>query len=197
MSWPKLFEPEQFTDKKTGKTSGNAYYSAQFTIDPNSDDFKALKAASAEVAKARWPSRELKEIRWPWVNGTKKADDRKTKGKEDGEYQRGKAVITSKSGEEYRPRLAVWDGRSIDLTDDILISKYKSWFFSGAEVLVEWNLKAYDGVGANPDGITAYLNLVLSTGKGDKLAGGGAPASEVFKGYVGHATEEDPTDIPF
>jgi len=41
--------------------------------------------------------------------------------------------------------------------------------------------------------VTAYLNMVCVTEKGPKLAGGGQSASEVFKGYIGTTSQEDPT----
>ena len=74
-------------------------------------------------------------------------------------------------------------------------------FFFGAEVYAQVNLVAYKGVGANPDGVTAYLNMVVATGKGTRITSAKS-ASEVFSGYAGRVSDEDPTaggddEIPF
>ena len=47
--------------------------------------------------------------------------------------------------------------------------------------------------------VSAYLNMVLSLNKGQRL-GATRSAAEVFKGYAGQMTNIDPTDdddIPF
>ena len=65
----------------------------------------------------------------------------------------------------------------------------------GVDVLVQLNFVAYDGVGNNPDGVTAYLQHILSFNSGERLKGGGGgkPASEVFGGYIGLPSDVDPT----
>jgi hypothetical protein len=70
--------------------------------------------------------------------------------------------------------------------------KAKPKFYFGVEVLPQFNFVAYDGVGNNLDGVTAYLNMVFTTNKGKRLSGG-ASAAETFKGYAGHTSTEDPT----
>ena len=129
------------------------------------------------------------------------ADRRKEKaGKEDGEYQRGKVIIAARS--KYEPKLSgIQAGKVVDYEGDARKLHEKDFFF-GAECLAQINFVAYDGVGANPDGVTAYLNMVFVTGKGTKIAGG-ASAAEAFKGYAGTVSNEDVTgdtlddEIPF
>lgn len=189
LAHPALFEPKQF--KKNGKPTGEPKYSGTFVLPADSEDLKAMKTLAAKVARAKWPTRNFADLKFPFASGDKLADQRKAKsGKDDGEYQRGKVVVQSRS--KFAPRLAVIEnGKIVDLDDDALKAKYKGKFFFGAEVLAEFNFVAYEG-GANPDGVTAYMNLVLATGKGTRIAGGSA-ASEVFKGYMGSASAEDPT----
>lgn len=201
MVHPNLFEAKAFGSK--GKESGTPKFSANFLFDPDSDDLKGMKQVAAKVAKARWPDRKLSELKFPFTNGDLLADKAKNKKPpKDGEFNRGKIVVAARS--KFEPRLAgIENGKVVDYEGDARL-KAKPKFFFGAEVLAQFNFVAYDGVGANPDGVTAYMNMVFTTGKGTKIAGG-ASAAEVFKGYVGHSTTEDPTggadlsddEIPF
>lgn len=201
MAHPALFEPRGFGKK--GKETGEPKYSANFVFNPDSADLKAMKALAVKVARAKWPDRDLKTLQFPFANGDKLADKRKAKsGKDDGAYQRGKVVIAARS--KYEPRLAgIENGKIVDYEGEARI-KAKPKFYFGVQVFAQVNFVAYEGVGNNPDGVTAYLNMVFSTGKGEKIAGG-ASAAETFKGYVGHVSAEDPTagaeqlddEIPF
>lgn len=195
--FPYLYEPRAFGPK--GKESGTPKYSANFLFDIDSADFKKLVAKAKEVAASKWPGRELAGLKFPFSKGDALADKAKAKGK-DGEFQRGKVVVVARS--KYEPRLAILGDKGkppIDL-DGPARDLHKSKFYSGVECLAEFNFVAYDGVGANPDGVTAYLNLILSLNKGERI-GGGASAAEVFKGYAGNTVDEDPTggddEIPF
>lgn len=188
---PNLFEAKRAKDRN-GKETGEPKFSANLLFPADSADLKAMKALAVQVARAEWPDRDLKTLAWPFKNGDKMADARKAKkpDKTDGEHQRGHAIISSKS--KFAPRLsAVINGKLTDLDGDLL-TKSKNMFYRGVFVLAQLNFCSYPGVGQNPDGITAYLNMVFSTNKGERLAGG-ASAAEVFKGYVGHSTDEDPT----
>lgn len=199
MVHPNLHEAKAFGAK--GKESGTPKFSANFLFEPDSDDLKGMKQIAAKVAKAKWPDRKLSELKFPFTLGDTLAEKAKAK-KKDGEFNRGKIVVAARS--KFEPRLAgIENGKPVDYEGEARI-KAKPKFFFGAEVLAQFNFVAYDGVGANPDGVTAYINMVFATGKGTKIAGG-ASASEVFKGYVGHSTTEDPTggagdegdEIPF
>jgi len=187
--FPNLIEARAVGPK--GKEQGKPKYSLNFIFDTDSEDLKNLKALAAKLAKAKWPGRDLKEIRFPFSNGDKLADKQKAKGKE-AEFYRGKVVLVSRS--QYEPRLSViQNGGITDLEGDARLAA-KQKFYHGVHVLAQVNLVAYDGVGEDgKDGVTAYLNMVLSTGKGEKLSGG-ASAADVFKGYAGVSTTEDPTD---
>jgi hypothetical protein len=91
----------------------------------------------------------------------------------------------------------------VEYTDETRATA-KDKFYSGVNVLAQFNFEAYDGVDPNPDGVTAYLNMICSLGTGDRVMGAGASAADVFKGYVGSMSNIDPTgglglddEIPF
>lgn len=198
LTFPNLLEAKAVQVK--GKPSGEPKYSSNFEFEPASADLAAAKAKAVAVARAKWPGRDLKELSFPFTDGNKLADKAKAKDK-DREFSRGKVVVTARS--KYQPRLSVVEGgKIVDLEGDAIKARSRV-FYSGVQALAQFNFVAYDGVGANPDGVTAYLNMVVSLNKGKKLAGG-ASASEVFKGYIGTASNEDPTagdglddEIPF
>jgi Protein of unknown function (DUF2815) len=188
MTFPALFEAKAF--KKAGKETGEPKFKASFVFSKDSDDLKALKTLAAKLARAKWPDKPFSELLFPFANGNAQADARKAKGKDDSEHLRGMVVMTARS--KYEPRLAyIEKGKIIDLETDTAKLAAKGKFYAGVEVLAQVNLVAYDGVGSNKSGVTAYLNMVLSTNKGDRLSGGQS-ASEAFRGYVGAVSAEDP-----
>lgn len=200
MTHPTLFEARGFGKK--GKETGEPKFSANFLFDPSSEDLAGMKKVAAQVARAKWPGRDFKELKFPFSSGDKIADRRKEKsGKDDSEFTRGKIAVSARS--KYEPRLSgVENGKIAEYEGDARL-KAKAKFYFGVEVLAQFNFVAYGGVGANPDGVTAYLNMVHTTNRGERL-GSGSSATEVFKDYVGHTSQEDPTagqatddEIPF
>lgn len=197
-SFPNLDKPRAV--EKNGKPTGEPKYSGNFEFNPTDEDLAAMKSVAASVARAKWPGRALGELAFPFTNGDKLADKAKAKGK-DREFSRGKVVLTARS--KYQPKLSVIQGGKIVEIEpgpqaDAMIRKV---FYTGVQVLAQFTFSAYEGVGNNPDGVNAYLNMVLSLNKGDRLTGG-ASAADVFKGYIGGMTDEDPTtglddEIPF
>lgn len=196
LAHPNLFEPRAFGAK--GKETGEKKYSANIVLDPtnpaNKSDLDAMKAVAATVAKARWPGRDLKTLKFPFSSGdkivAKRQEKKGTTYNGDADFQKGKVIIACRS--KYEPRLAVIEnGRITDLEGPARLAA-KGKFFFGCEVLAQVNFVPYDGVGANPDGVTCYLNMVVSLNKGTRLSGG-ASAAETFRGYVGHTSAEDPT----
>lgn len=191
LAHPTLHEPRAFGAK--GKETGEKKYSGNFVFASDNPDLAACKALAVQVAKAEWPGRDLKELAWPFSNGTKLADARKAKGKDDGEFQRGKVVIAARS--KFPPALSGLEGnpkKLVEYDTEELRAASKSKFYFGVECLAEFHFKAYKGVGKNPDGVTCYLQQVLQTGKGERLAKGG-DARSAFKGYLGNVSEVDPT----
>lgn len=210
LDFPNLFEPKPFIDPDTGKARGEPKYGGNFILEVDSADLLSMKQLAIKLAKAKFPGRDIVaeykagKFMMPFQDGTALADARKEKkNKDDAAYLRGKCVIQAKS--KYPTKLSgIVNGKVVDY-DETTIIPAKKTFFSGAKVLVQFNFVAYNKVGANGlDGVTAYLNSVLTTGKGDRLSGA-PPASEVFKDYVGSVSDEDPTtgsslnddEIPF
>lgn len=200
MSFPQLTEPKAFMEN--GKAKGDPKYSANLNFDLDSEDLKAIKTLAAKLFRDRFPNQpfhattengqKISLVVFPFSSGDKLADGRKAKGKDDGDYMRGKVVLACRS--KYEPKLAYIDkGKIIDVEGEVAKAASKTKFFPGVEVLAQINLVAYDGVGANgKPGVTAYLNMVISTGKGKRISGG-QTASEAFKGYAGSVSAEDPT----
>lgn len=206
MIHPNLHEARQFKDK-AGKAKGEPKFGASFVFAPGTPDLDALKVLAVRVARQKWPEVDIKSLKFPFTAGDKLIEKRKAKlsatgkpydGKAD--FQAGKVVL--KSASKYPPRLAgIENGKIVDYEGPTLAAS-KGKFYFGVEVLAQFNLVPYDG-DDGPGGVTAYLNMVLTTNKGERLSGG-ASASEVFKGYVGHASTVDPTasedlddEIPF
>lgn len=213
-TFPNLLEAKSVM--KNGKPTGDPKYSHNYEFEPTSADLAMLKAEALKVAKAKWPGRAVgKESAtrddagnpkqptfvFPFSSGDILADKAKAKGK-DREFSRGKVVLTARS--KYQPRLSFIENGAIkDLDGPAIDAIGKRVFYNGVLCLAQVNFVAYEGVGTNPDGVTAYLNMVVSTNTGPKLSGG-ASAAEVFKGYVGSNVDEDPTggvdiddEIPF
>lgn len=196
-SFPNLDEAKA-VKQKNGKPSGEPKFSNNFEFPADHPDLPLLKAEAVKIAKAKWPGRAISELAFPFSSGDKLADKAVANGKER-EWSRGHAVLTARS--KYQPRLAVLDGgRLVDVDGDDK-ARVKKLFYNGCTVLGEVSFNAYDGVGTNPDGVNAYLNVVISLNKGARLSGGSS-AAEAFKGYIGSDSAEDPTggldeEIPF
>lgn len=207
MGFPNLTEPKAY--KRKGKETGEPKYGAIFCIDPKGPDFNGLKEAMAKAAKAYNPNADLKTLKFPMLPGEKaKAKyvaKREKEGKtpaDDGkaDFQLGKYVL--KASSKYQPLLAVLEGgKAIDVTPDN-VGLHKGKFYFGVQAVAEFNFVGYEGQDGNPDGVTAYLNSVLSLNRGERLTGGSA--ADTFKGVIGNFSDEDPTggegfvdDIPF
>jgi len=51
---------------KKGQAKGKEQFSATLLLAPDSPDFAGIKQMAAKAAKARWPGRNLAELRKPW-----------------------------------------------------------------------------------------------------------------------------------
>lgn len=189
---PHLFDPKR-AKNRAGKETGEPKFSVNLVVPADHPELEAFKKHLVKTARGKWVDRPMSELKLPISSGDKLADKRKEKsGKDDGDYQRGKAVIVSRS--KYAPQLSAHvDGRLIEFTDETK-GNAKKYFYFGVEACVQVNCVAYDAVDDDgKPGVTAYLQSVMSTNKGKKIAGGGQSAAETFKGYVGKTTGEDPT----
>ncbi len=179
---------------RKGKAKGEPKYSGTFLLDANGADLKALKAKAAEVARARWPGRDLKELKFPFTAGDKRAEKSKAAGK-DGSFFAGTVVLDARS--KYEPRLSILEGKKVrDLEGTQRAVEGKAKFYNGCYVVPQVNFVPYDGQAedgvGNPDGVTAYLDAVLWVKDGPRI--GGAIGAEVFKAYAGTVSGESATE---
>jgi hypothetical protein len=205
MPFPALLEPRKF--KRKGKEQGEPKYQGSFIFEKDSADLTAMKALVSTVAKGHVQSWQPGELKFPFSDGNKliakRVAELEKEGKKysgDADFQKDKVVIKSRS--KFQPKLSVFEnGKILDLDTAELLAKYKSQFYSGVLVYAQFNFVWYDGVDEGKPGVTAYLNLVLSTNKGKRI-GGGAQGSTVFASVAGKVSAEDPTEglddeIPF
>jgi len=180
MVFPQLFEPKPV--KVNGVERGEPIYSLLMIFEPN--DVKTLKQKAAEVAHQKWPNRDLSELLMPFIDGDKEAEKSESKDK-DGSFFKGKQLLKTKS--KFAPGVVGPDKKEILNTSDI---------YSGCYGYAEVNFATYDGVTPNPDGVTAYLNFVMKSRNGERVAG--RTAKDVFSGIEGGESDYDPSsDIPF
>lgn len=198
MLWPRLLKPEPF--KKDGKEVGEPKYGAAFAFPADHPDLAELKAKAAAVARAKWPGVEFNAIEWPFKSGAKMvAADGNKLSEEVKAFIADKAVLQARTKKQ--PLLGKMTAQGPVTLEGLALEKEGRIFYSGAEVILEVNF--WPNTGSKGEKyITAYLNAVVSYNVGGRL-GGGPPITERFKGYVGHATAENPTkgavadEIPF
>lgn len=200
LMYPNLIEARPFMEN--GKPKGAPKFGAGFIIDPvkQETEWKAFREHCIMVARAEWPSIDLKtELNpnngWPWRSGTKIADARKAKGKDDSlSFLRGMALIRAGSGGDYPPRLCGFESGHkgpVEYADEQRKAN-RAKFKPGMLVLAKVNVKTTIVTGNKY--VVAYLNMVCSTGNmGPFEISVQKSAAEVFSGYQGHATNEDPT----
>lgn len=193
---------------KGGKDTGEPKFDLNFETPADSPDLIAAKQLAVSLAKAKWPGREIvpyiskpgyqnprDALMFPFRKGDELADEAVAEGKER-EWSRGRGVIIARS--KFRPSLSVvLNGRVSDINkeDEKAVAAASQYFYPGVEALVQFNFVAYDGVGNNPDGVTAYLQHVFSFNRGERVKAGGGTrsASDVFGGYIGITSDTDPT----
>ena len=179
MVFPQLFEPKPVVVK--GKEVGDPIYSLLMMFEPSA--IKPVKEKAAEVARQKWPNRDLTELNMPFQSGDEQAKNAAAKDK-DGSFFEGMQLLKTKS--KFQPGVVGPNKQEILNASDI---------YSGCYGYAEVNFVSYDGISNNPDGVTAYLNHVMKSRDGERLAG--RTAKDVFSGIEGGESDYDPTsDIP-
>ncbi|MDE2233580.1 MAG: DUF2815 family protein [Patescibacteria group bacterium] len=182
---------------------GEPKFAATILLTPGSSDEKGIKAALLAVAKEAFPGRDFTTLKFPIESGDAAANRSAAKGK-DGSFFRGHTVLKASSNEENPPVLSVLEGKNIrELLGAQREAEGRKLFYNGCYVLLAVYFSAYKsgsegGVGEY-SGVKAYLNQVLWVADGPRI--GGASSAEIFKGYAGSITAEDPyagaDDTPF
>lgn len=212
----KLFIPEKYIPK--GETDPEKIakiepkYQADFMVPFASPDFEAIRAFVGGLALEKWPGANLGALDafgkpaflWPWKNGDEQADDAKAKKasgqkKYDLEFQRGHLVLHTSAVTQ--PDLGGFEnGAPVQFGGDKLKLVKDKFFFFGSEVFPSVTFVARDGTNATKPAVNAYVNGVVSTGRGKKIGGGRPDFNETLAMYAGRV-ETTPTtrdsDIPF
>lgn len=203
-AWPiiyvNLFTPRS-AKLKNGQTTAPKF-GAMYMMDPESDDAKAVKDAGIQIMKDKFPGWDPRMLGKPWELGDKHNAARVKKGKKEFDNVKGKLLVQARSTNQ--PQLATLiDGKFITLEDPVAIKNAQPKFYSGVEALGYMTLAPYgtdlDDEGGGNRGVTAYLDIVVSTGKGDRVGGSRVDIREAFKGYVGQASSINPaaSDDPY
>lgn len=184
---------------ENGKAKGEPKFGGELVFPAGHPDTLPLKLKALEVAKAEWGDNvDRTTIGWPFQKGDERAASRVAKGK-DGKFYEGKDVLKARS--KYAPKCSwIANGKLVEMPSNEL-GPNASKFYGGVECLATINFVAMT-VQSNKY-VVAYLNMLFSTGKGERVGGQGRSAAEAFKGYLGKATTADPTkgglgdEIPF
>lgn len=193
-----LLEARAFKGKD-GKPKGDPKYGVTLVFDPNSEDLKAAKSLAVQIAKEAFPSLALKDIHFPFKLGNAENAKRIKKSLKALDWQADRVVLGVRSKDQ--PRMAgVIGGRIVDFDSAEQITANSRLFYNGVKVCAQVNFATYGEAEAVGDedndakpGVTAYLNLVMSTGTGTRISGA-TSASEAFRGYAGKMSATDPTD---
>ena len=192
-----LHEPKQFM--KNGKPKGAAKYSINAVLKPDSEDLKTIAGMCKALADAAFAGQEgydWKTAEKPYKKAETIIDARKKSKAKDGKEYSGDldwiaGTYTLKASSTFAPALSGLEGgRLVEYKTEEARAASKAKFYNGAEVLMQVNLQPYEMDGRY--GVTAYLNMVLTTGKGEKRGGTARAAADVFKGYAGTISHEDP-----
>ncbi|MGH6913854.1 MAG: ssDNA-binding protein [Geminicoccales bacterium] len=174
---PHLFEPRT---EMNGKPQTPKF---ELTMAFEPDDIGAMKAAAVAVAKAKWPGRDLKGMKFPFKRGDVVNQKREEKGKKPYPAYAGKIILAAKSGEDRPPEVIGPDGKEMPRVraKDI---------YSGCYGFAVLNFSAYEG--SEEDGVTTYLNGFGKSRDGDRIGGG--DARTLLAGVLGKNSNEDPTE---
>ena len=180
-----------------GGKKSDPMFQAQFGIALDHPELATMKKALAKAAKDAFGTAE--GVKFPIRMGDEMADKAKKRGK-DRERCRGYVVLKATSQADFAPGMfIIKDGEVVEIEDGMR-KQSAAKFYPGVQCAVEVGFKAYNG-NSDPDdgpvipnGVTAYLRSVCSTGQGKKLGNGGAARYSGFAKNVGTISDEDPTE---
>jgi hypothetical protein len=184
MVFPSLFEPRKFKNR-AGQETGEAKYGLTMLFPMGSPAIQQIKEALLRVAQAQWPDRKAADLVFPLKSGDKEADrilaKNASRTEEQVKFYRGHAVM--KASSKYAP--GVVGPNKQPLLDPKAV-------YSGCKGYAELNVVAYEATkDGDKDGVTCYVNFVMKSGDGPRIAG--RDASSVFAGIQGGTSDEDPT----
>jgi len=171
--FPHVFEAKPIM--VNGQAQGDPMYSIVLLF--SEEDVKGLKKTAANLAQQKWPSRDLKELQFPFKRGESEAQKQADKGR-NGEFYRGYIVV--KASSKYQP------GVVGPTKQDIIDPKE---VYSGCIVRAQLNVKTFSA-GSN-EGVKCYLNHLMKVRDGERLIG--TTAQDAFANVEGASTDVDPT----
>jgi len=173
--FPNVFQPQPVVIN--GKTQGDPIYSALLLV--REDQFNPFMEYAKAVAEAKFGSDAIQSLAFPFKRGSEEKAKAEQKGK-DGSIFEGMWVV--KATTKHQPTV-------VDQNLNYIPEIQSSRVYNGVEAYTELNFTSYDGIGANPNGIKAYLNKVLSMETGERL--GGRSAKDAFGDVAGKTVNED------
>lgn len=181
-----------------GKPKGEPKFSGTVMFPKTLRDLDGMVAKMKEVAAAKWPGRDFKELHRPIASGDARADKSLKDKKKDLPFLRGNLVLDSRSKFPVALNVLV-DGKILSLDNDTLKAQYASKFYGGCWIVPTVNFVAYPGQGG-ADGITAYFQSLLWIRDDERI--GGIDQQELYKEYAGTVdTSYNPSgsddDLPF
>lgn len=181
LAFPNLFTPRAFQGK------GEPKYDAMLVFPADHPDLPAIRDLVRTIAQGRFPGRGPDQLQLPWKSGEEirqageEAAARAGRSKPDSRWLENTVCITARS--KFPPLLnAIVNGGLKKFRDDVRPTAEPHFYF-GARVIAELNFAPHE-VGSNTPGVTAYLNELVATGGGDRIAGG-KPTEDKFSAYLG------------
>jgi len=171
--FPTVFQPQPVVIN--GKTQGDPIYSCLLLVSP--EMFQPFADYAKAVAQAQFGS-NLDNLAFPFKRGSDEKAKAEQKGKDGSAYE-GMWVVKATS--KYQPEVR---DQNLELVPEIQSSRV----YSGVYAYTELNFTTYDGVGANPDGVKAYLNKLMTLETGERL--GGRTGKDAFADVASKTTNE-------
>lgn len=192
--WCNVITPRAY--KENGVAKGDPTFDATFVLTPE-QLAEVLKVAKA-VANEQWPGKALKELKLPFKKAEVAIAIAIEKKKDSSIYTPGTYLLEARTKKQ--PILSWLEGGKVveQRIENAAVVKQK--FYHGCWTVPRLNFAIKT---KNGDGIKAYLDNLFWYKDGEKI--GGISSAEMFKGYIGSVSTEDPTgsstdlddEIPF
>lgn len=188
-SFVQLDEPTQFTDPKTGKTSGEPRWGITFLVPKDGPVAKSIRAGIEQVAIAKWGAKDGPKMIEAILSQTNKTCyiDGKFKPKYEG-YEGMMALTAYRKAKDGRPIVRDSDATDIYDANGKLNPGKGGRIYSG--VFVRGKVELYAST-TGGDGIRAGLQVVQRLRQGDAFGGGAAPTADGFDAVEEGAQADD------
>lgn len=195
--FPALMTPEAFQGK--GDT---LRYKGNFLYPEDHPDVPVIQAAILSVASAAFPGRDPSTLKLPFARGSVLNARREQKGRKPYDFYNDRWVLAAQKPQKDSkgnllpiPRLVVLqNGKFVPYVDGDRPAA-SAFFYSGVKAVPVIQFANYSAI---EDGISGYLNRVLSLNTGERIMTGPDDnetfgGAERFSQYMGTVTSHDPT----